>query len=203
MQGYSDLIFNCLGASAAGFEWQTLQTTARRRPVLRGFAMLRRRRTFRRPKPLRPVAPHKAIALKEKPPRRHAQRQNSLPSLNGFARTHLRLPNPQNPDKRRRIGRSSLLRFVASSCRFIQPCKAALVAAIRCSSGRQSRRPCGARAAGRQAPCPPLYGGPLPSLWPQTSAGKAVCRPLDGGKPLPQAASAAFSADRAAIVDES
>ena len=36
MQGYSDLIFNCLGASAAGFEWQTLQTTARRRPVLRG-----------------------------------------------------------------------------------------------------------------------------------------------------------------------
>ena len=55
MQGYSDLTFDDLGASAAGFEWQTLQTTARRRPVLRGFAMLRRRRTFRRPKPLRPT----------------------------------------------------------------------------------------------------------------------------------------------------
>lgn len=203
MQGYSDLIFYCLGASAAGFEWQTLQTTARRRPVLRGFAMLRRRRTFRRPKPLRPVAPHKAIALKEKPPRRHAQRQNSLPSLACFGQFARQLGHPKNPSKRRRSSRPTLARFVASSCRFIQPCKAALVAASRCASGRQSRRPCGARAAGRQAPCPPLYGGPLPSLWPQTSAGKAVCRPLDGGKPLPQAASAAFSADRAAIVDES
>lgn len=97
MQGYSDLIFNCLGASAAGFEWQTLQTTARRRPVLRGFAVLRRRRTFRRPKPLRPVAPHKAIALKEKPPRRHAQRQNSLPSLACFGQFARRLGHPKNP----------------------------------------------------------------------------------------------------------
>jgi hypothetical protein len=154
-------------------------------------------------KPLRPVAPHKAIALKGKPPRRHAQRQNSLPSLVCFVRPVRRLPNPQNPDKRRRTGRSSLSRFVASSCRLYPPCKAALVAASRCAASRQSRRPDGARAAGRQAPCPPLYGGPLPSLWPQTSAGKAVCRPLDGGKPLPQAASAALCADRAAIVDES
>ena len=202
MQGYSDLIFNCLGASAAGFEWQTLQTTARRRPVLRGCRREQPANQHTTAKPLRPVAPHKAIALKEKPPRRHAQRQNSLPSLVRFVRATLRLPNPQNPDKRRWSSRSSLSRFVASSCRFIQPCKAALVAAIRCASGRQSRRPCGARAAGRQAPCPPLYGVPLPSLWPQTSAGKAVCRPLDGGKPLPQAASAALCADRAAIVDE-
>lgn len=40
MQGYSDLTFDDLGASAAGFVWLTLQTTARRRPVLSGFAAL-------------------------------------------------------------------------------------------------------------------------------------------------------------------
>lgn len=202
MQGYCDLTFYFLGASAAGFVWLTLQTTARRRPVLRGSRREQPTNQHTTAKPLRPVAPHKAIALKEKPPRRHAQRQNSFPSLVCFVRAARRLHNPLDPDKRRRAGRSSLSRFVASFCRSIQPCKAVLVAAIHCASGRQSRRPCGARAAGRQAPCPPLYGGPLPSLWPQTSAGKAVCRPLDGGKPLPQAASAALSADRAAIVDE-
>ena len=180
MQGYSDLIFNCLGASAAGFEWQTLQTTARRRPVLRGCRREQPANQHTTAKPLRPVAPHKAIALKEKPPRRHAQRQNLLPSLACFGQFARRLGHPKNPTKRGRSSRPMLARFVASSCRFIQPCKAALVAAIRCASGRQSRRPCGARAAGRQAPCPPLYGVPLPSLWPQTSAGKAVCRPLKG-----------------------
>ncbi len=141
MQGYSDLIFNFWGASAAGFEWQTLQTTARRRPVLRGSRREQPANQHTTAKPLRPVAPHKAIALKEKPPRRHAQRQNSLPSIVCFVRSVRRLRNPQNPDKRRRLGRSSLSRFVASSCRLYQPCKAALVAAIGCASGRQSRRP--------------------------------------------------------------
>lgn len=180
MQGNSDLTNDFLGASAAGFEWQTLQTTARRRPVLRGSRREQPTNRHTTAKPLRPVAPHKANALKGKPPRRHAQRQNSLPSLACFVRSDRRLRNPQNPDKSRRSGRSSLPRFVASSCRFIQPYKAALVAAIRCAASRQSRRPYGARAAGRQAPCPPLYGVPLPSLWPQTSAGRAVCRPLKG-----------------------
>lgn len=180
MQGYGDLTFYSLGASAAGFVCQTLQTTARRRPVLRVSRREQPANQHTTAKPLRPVAPHKAIALKEKPPRRHAQRQNSLPSLVCFVRAARRLRDPQNPDKSRRSGRSSLPRFVASSCRLYLPCKAALVAAIRCASGRQSRRPYGARAAGRQAPCPPLYGGPLPSLWPQTSAGRAVCHPLKG-----------------------
>lgn len=126
------------------------------------------------------LSPHKAIAPEKKPPRRHAQRQNSLPSLACFGQFARRLGHSQNPTQRWRSSRPTLARFVASSCRLFPPCKAALVAASRCASGRQSRRPCGARAAGRQAPCPPLYGVPLPSLWPQTSAGKAVCRPLKG-----------------------
>ena len=74
MQGYSDLTFYFLGASAAGFEWQTLQTTARRRPVLRGCRREQPANRHTTAKPLRPVAPHKAIAREKKPPRRHARR---------------------------------------------------------------------------------------------------------------------------------
>lgn len=180
MQGYSGLTFNCLGASAAGFEWQTLQTTARRRPVLRGSRREQPANRHTTAKPLRPVAPHKAIALKGKPPRRHARGcaiGSSALRVCGFALFAL-------PTKPTQCSPGNFL--PDSACRLLSPaayaipCKAALVAAIRCASGRQSRRPYGARAAGRQAPCPPLYGGPLPSLWPQTSAGKAVCRPLKG-----------------------
>lgn len=180
MQGYSDLTFYFLGSRRRASRAKPCNPPPAAAACCGGSPCSAAVVPLGGQSPFARLSPHKAIAPEKKPPRRHAQRQNSLPSLVCFVRSVRRLPNPQNPDKRRRSGRSSLSRFVASSCRSIQPYKAALVAAIRCASGRQSRRPCGARAAGRQAPCPPLYGGPLPSLWPQTSAGRAVCRPLKG-----------------------
>lgn len=180
MQGYSDLTFYSLGSRRRASRAKPCNPPPAAAACCGGSLCSAAVVPLGGQSPSARLSPHKAIAPEKKPPRRHARGcaiGSSALRVCGFALFAL-------PAKPAQCSPGNFL--PDSACRLLSPaafaipCKAALVAAIRCASGRQSRRPCGARAAGRQAPCPPLYGVPLPSLWPQTSAGKAVCRPLKG-----------------------
>lgn len=180
MQGYSDLTFYYLGSRRRASRAKPCNPPPAAAACYGGSPCSAAVVPLGGQSPSARLSPHKAIAPEKKPPRRHARGcaiGSSALRVCGFALFAL-------PAKPAQCSPGNFL--PDSACRLLSPaafaipCKAALVAAIRCAASRQSRRPCGARAAGRQTPCPPLYGGPLPSLWPQTSAGKAVCRPLKG-----------------------
>lgn len=167
MQGYSDLTFDDLGASAAGFVWLTLQTTARRRRVLPGFALLRRRRTFGRPKPSSPTCAAQSHRFKRKPPRRHPRLSSVLRSPAASSPFVCRFPTHNLTLHAPLYGRSRVWMPAAPPNRPFRPCKAALVAAV-------CPRPEGGKA---------LAENPLRRGQPAANQrGESGCRPY-GGKP--------------------